>query len=1452
MADGDLRALEAKWRQTMRQRADGGRNAVAGFHYQFQSTLLRTVRRFLEDKDARGEDVIAECLSDVRSVEGDGIVVTQIKRRHTGKSVRAALDELWDIDQLAADFPALRPRLRFNIQAASSELVDVHKAKENWRQRHEQQRPGDGVLIEDFIRRVEIKTISDPRRELHALLHEKFRASDPVGTVRRWLARLVEAADSGHGFLIAARDIWGELVTLDSSKRRQPDDFQLWRNEYTPPSTVERGGYLTGQRPMLYHLRQGYFADRSAALDKVEQGFLNWADSRPAFVDNTVRLPVFWISGRSGAGKSVLMLQLLSRLHTDGVARILWLGDKPQRLSRAIEWIDRAAMVDESASHLLPVIAIDDPYQVGTTTDVAAQWQQALSMVEDLRQNGEGDRLPLIVCCGPTEQAVRFSEDFSGDVALTQSVLDNESSTDYEQLRSWFIERTGRTSPQVNEPNLLLVQLFFEWHHDLPLREFAHRFRDRLMGMDPSGTITDAVTRVLTLNRLYTGYPLTAFETLLDPVQRDRLAILQQQEHLETRGSGARRDMWIAHPHIAHILYETWFPVETSQHERTSHLRQVVVDCQDHGTDATSRNSPLWALSRALRDETGELRGRVDNDVARLLAKIYIQRVNDTLLRFSDLPIWIELATLLPAIQWSPHPVTTAVEGIGKVPLTTTGLRLTCHKLLQHAATSPGVDDAITNLLDNAIQWREWPPLAIDALQNLANPRLDAVILKRINAFKSNTVAAGIQLFHALQRSAPTEPLLVVTASMLVDAPATFRWADIAINLLHRDRRTYLTQIMSWLRVHHTRPEAGFVLSNCLRAEDDRVEMRGEIMNLATRWAAQNHRKPFANYVLEPLLRELAPSPDLAQWAENWLELGTGDRGYVVELLVRRYERTGLGIEWLQVTPKSHPSWTFVLQALLENTRSGKPESGAELTLAKDSDISKITLSWLREHVDHNRWTYIWETLWNTGTHTAELSYAGLRWLEQYSDHGSWAHLFEHLWKTANHRARLSAQGISWLENQPNHPTWPFVWQPLWETGEHTERLAALAFQWLIDHPDHSVWRHVWHSLRKLSTYSRNVTGRVLLWLEKHYDQPIWKYVWQLLWETGDHTERLATLAIHWLAERPSRDSWVSWGKGEHAKVLVERGLTWLSQNTDSPAIADVWDALRKIGEHAEKVDSFGLAWVRDRLDHPSWPYMWRPLWKAASHADELAILAMRWITEQSEHDAWPYVWKELWSTGERATQLGRLGLSWLVNSSPSRTGRYRVWFWRWNDLWKTELANRDDLCDLALDQLATMPVTSKWRAHCQLIIDWGGRADELHRLLMSRLAELAPDNAQWGFIWKAAWQHGSDRTELRERALKWLRSTTPTISGNKSPIWRSVWYALWESSEGLDELWDIALSYLRADLTRNGWQFLWYTLWNAGQRRDTLRNLAQDWLSITPETRNSWRQIHLLLQHAS
>ena len=237
--------------------------------------------------------------------------------------------------------------------------------------------------------------------------------------------------------------------------------------------------------------------------------------------------------------------------------------------------------------------------------------------------------LPVLICCGPTEQAERLERELSDDVPLTREDLPHENSTDREILRDWFRRRTGMEPPEMGGGDVLLVQLFFEWKVGATLPEFAHRLRLRIAAAeaaDSAGELTMHFSRILALNRLYVGFPSGAIEARLTPAQESVFLRLQHDNHLVVDPDDQRSGMWLAHPHLSNAIYTAWYSGSADYPIRRDHLRYGILSAIEYGESPSRQQSPLWAISRALDSTLGDsnVADRLDgNQLPSLLQDIH-------------------------------------------------------------------------------------------------------------------------------------------------------------------------------------------------------------------------------------------------------------------------------------------------------------------------------------------------------------------------------------------------------------------------------------------------------------------------------------------------------------------------------------------------------------------------------------------------------------------------------------------------------------------------------------------------------------------------------------------------------------------------------------------------------------------------------------------------------------
>ena len=117
------------------------------------------------------------------------------------------------------------------------------------------------------------------------------------------------------------------------------------------------------------------------------------------------------------------------------------------------------------------IIALDDPYIPRAQSD-EKMWSEVLSALHLLHDRNTDCKPPILLCCGPTSQALRFNEDFFDNIFIKRLTVPH-TLDDRNVLETWYKKRTGKKPPSVSQGDVLLVQLFFEWQLDESLPSFA-------------------------------------------------------------------------------------------------------------------------------------------------------------------------------------------------------------------------------------------------------------------------------------------------------------------------------------------------------------------------------------------------------------------------------------------------------------------------------------------------------------------------------------------------------------------------------------------------------------------------------------------------------------------------------------------------------------------------------------------------------------------------------------------------------------------------------------------------------------------------------------------------------------------------------------------------------------------------------------------------------------------
>jgi hypothetical protein len=418
--------LRALWSLKERHRADGGWWSLSGFSIQATIALDRFVRRALID--GASEAYSFEALADL-SVAGEKVGLTQVKRTLTRTTLAAAVREARTILDLCS--PTFAQKVEFQVVC---ERDEAGLKPSNLTPLEVFQDPAAtvadlGKILARFNPVEPVKVLSHPGLSLRrTLLSAGVR--DPDRVAREALGTLFDAFDGQNrdgverALMRALSDIRAQARTEDIVPGRL-----LTGDKFEPSATLGKNLFL-GARPRLSDLVGGRFIDRRdvlAPLVETAQAWLSGLDN--SYDHDDLRLPILWLEGRPGDGKSVLTLQLLEHLvlNAGRLSSVSELAGADELLA----WVTSAKRRDAG-----------DQAEIGFIDDLAAYVDR--TGLDDLidRAFYRGSPYVGLITCGTLEDGASFAD--SRRVALTTAMVGPPSTADFEGLRKWAERRLGR------------------------------------------------------------------------------------------------------------------------------------------------------------------------------------------------------------------------------------------------------------------------------------------------------------------------------------------------------------------------------------------------------------------------------------------------------------------------------------------------------------------------------------------------------------------------------------------------------------------------------------------------------------------------------------------------------------------------------------------------------------------------------------------------------------------------------------------------------------------------------------------------------------------------------------------------------------------------------------------------------------------------------------------------
>jgi DNA-directed RNA polymerase subunit E'/Rpb7 len=1043
----DFQEILQRYAEAEPRRARGGLAALAGFDFQLRAYLADFVTELANPRQLKqaGDDLAnrLEQLSDYsrRSAHGQTVVV-QAKRTLTASVMRQAATEFARIDlffaRQATGGAAYRPVYELVAQGGTAlEWPDLPAGAESQSQ----------SLAERFRLLREEKRLLPPRIEpdpwwrLIAAAYPVL--DDPFAFAREALdACLAIGLEGGGGQ--GLRERIAELF----ARRRQ--ETKLPGKALGPPDVAEMPAtreVVVGQIPSFKHLRDGRFMKRPEHLAAALAAFDRLAAERDGSGGDT--LPIFWIEGRSGGGKSVILLQLLRELVESRGWPAIWLANSGDLAPLVAQW-------PPSTQDLPMVVAIDDLYDRQNRQDLDLR-----KLAETLREE-EAEAWPLVLTCGPPEFREALERDSRGEgLEVTAWKLPPMNEAEAQKVRAWYRQRTGKTPQKAGprppgwEAEPLMVSLLFEMHHG-DLRPFARRFAERFNLVE----LGDALLLPLALNRLYLWSPADWLGT----EGRDRLDHLNQDDDFRLLQTETPREgfLRLTHPHLSDQLYQALRPNPSAQ----AYARDLG---SAFAKALETKPALAWRLLQACA-EGGERLEIVDRpELARRVAAAWREKFAESRIPaaarpavFTSLALW---AVCEPEVihAFRQDFLGRAIAGLEDQPgIRNWGL---LYRLLHRAA--PGdvrLRRAALAWVGNATPLRQREPDWSFTWQQL---------YQEAEAEERQALAtAGWQWLQINQDLGDWnfvwQALAVedCTGSKLLEGllELGFAWAQ------DKNRQGWA---FVWQRLADLQHLVG-------------APLRGSLTGLGQAWLEGREERSEWNYVWQRMLEipGIREDPDalarLLEAGRVWLE-GREERSDWYYVWKRLLEMPGIredpdasarlleaGRDWLEGR-EERSEWSHVWERLLEmpGIREDPDASARLLEAGRD---------WLHGREERSAWSHVWERLLEMPgiredpDASARLLEAGRDWLHGREERSDWSHVWERLLEMPGIRedpdalARLLEAGRDWLNGREERSDWSHVWERLFERrnshGLDAHEIGASMAAWLRapHHRDRGEW----------------------------------------------------------------------------------------------------------------------------------------------------------------------------------------------------------------------------------------------------------------------------------------------------------------------------------------------------------------------------------------------------------
>ena len=662
--------------------------------------------------------------------------------------------------------------------------------------------------------------------------------------------------------------------------------------------------------------------ERPALLDSVLKAFKQWhAEQVEGHTKPSKHLPIFWIEGQPGDGKSVLLLQLMAACLRE-------------QLATTISWLEHSS--DGRAFRAEP--PLNSRWGFCAEVPTRADGVTRDSWLAMLLAAGA----TMLVTSGSSEIRHGFEFRYETRAKVTKFVLPPFNSTEAVLFAEWFSTRSEifRDPATLWREGMSLTEFLFALHHGKPLADLTSDIRGALGNLG----LGARVRAVWLVNALGLRAPATL---LTSDVARNHAVKIAERGvvPVEIRASGLR----LAPPGIGWPMVGTWL----GKGNELQHLVDALANILKAWLDANDEENAI----RFLRELWGtewlvdvksfghgnpfiQLKRR---EVLRELYRVHRRDFGGQPAP-ATIPVWLELNETF-ALMLLPDTVGCATEIFTKpeqesrrTPLLAALIWLAADS--RRAPIGSDARKAVTDYLSSESGVGVGSALMRLARDTKKLPEARAVAEAWLKKFPDHPEALAV-IGVLVKRTGNTEEFLTWVAERFVQ-PSEARpgAAKLLAAMLegkpHDESIRQRASAWAWSRVFE--PETGIVWVTLMMEQ----LAKEDVLRGAARWLAANPTHPQADVLRTRLLKQYPKAFEAAWVMQEWMPKHFDD-DETPKLLLRLFEHQSNNrkagaqvLEWINHSP-THLTNPKLLRLLLKHP-SHEVQAAAELWFDANPD----------------------------------------------------------------------------------------------------------------------------------------------------------------------------------------------------------------------------------------------------------------------------------------------------------------------------------------------------------------------------------------------------------------------------------------------------------------------------------------------------------------------------------